>query len=214
MASKTVAADLKVFGINCSLKSSKDSETSSTDALMQQFFGELAAQGATDKIVRAADYNIKPGVKSDEGRDDDWPGLLKQVLAADVLVIGAPIWLGQPSSVAKPVIERMDAFLDEKTTLAACRLTARSWSRSSSATRTALIIPRRKSCQGVSRLASPCRPVARPTGSAKRWATKEYKDFKRPPKVVAKWNKMLASNTAHLARLLKLQQYPGIEGGR
>src|ERR1039458_3294981 len=42
---------------------------------------------------------------------------------------------------------------------------------------------------------------------------KEYKEFKRPPKIVAKWTQMLASNTAHLARLLKAQQYPGIKGG-
>ena len=43
---------------------------------------------------------------------------------------------------------------------------------------------------------------------------KEYKEFKRAPKIVAKWTQMLASNTAHLARLLKAQQYPGIKGGR
>lgn len=35
------------------------------------------------------------------------------MLDADILVIGTPIWLGQPSSVAKRVLERMDAFLDE-----------------------------------------------------------------------------------------------------
>jgi len=44
--------------------------------------------------------------------------------------------------------------------------------------------------------------------------SKEYKEFKKAPKVVAKWNEMLASNTAHLARLLKGEQYPGIVGGR
>ena len=35
------------------------------------------------------------------------------MLEADILVIGSPIWLGQPSSVSKRVLERMDAFLDE-----------------------------------------------------------------------------------------------------
>jgi multimeric flavodoxin WrbA len=104
----------KSWRVQCSLKSSKSRERSSTDALMQQLFGELAKQGATGKIVRAADYNIKPGVKSDEGKGDDWPGLRRQLLAADILVIGAPIWLGQPSSIAKRVMKRMDAFLDEK----------------------------------------------------------------------------------------------------
>lgn len=32
---------------------------------------------------------------------------------ADILVFGTPIWLGQPSSIAKRVTERMDAFLGE-----------------------------------------------------------------------------------------------------
>jgi hypothetical protein len=58
-----------------------------------------------------------------------------------------------------------------------------------------------------------------PAGGSTYWVgeamgSKEYKEFKTPPEVVAKWTEMLASNTAHLARLLKAQQYPGIEGGR
>jgi hypothetical protein len=44
--------------------------------------------------------------------------------------------------------------------------------------------------------------------------SKEYKNFKRPPESGAKWTQRLASNTTHLARLLKAQQYPGIRGGR
>jgi hypothetical protein len=39
--------------------------------------------------------------------------------------------------------------------------------------------------------------------------SKEYKDFKKPPKAVADWTPMLASNAAHLARLLKSNAYPG-----
>ena len=39
---------------------------------------------------------------------------------------------------------------------------------------------------------------------------KEYKDFIRTPKVVAETTAMLASNAAHLARLLKKNTYPGI----
>jgi multimeric flavodoxin WrbA len=108
-----MADDLKVFGFNCSLKLSDDKEASSTAALMGHFYDALAANGAKGEIVRAADHNIKPGVKSDEGEGDAWPDLRKRLLAADILVIGSPIWLGQPSSVAKRVLERMDAFLEE-----------------------------------------------------------------------------------------------------
>ena len=36
-----------------------------------------------------------------------------KILAADVLIFGTPIWMGQPSSIAKRAMERMDAFLSE-----------------------------------------------------------------------------------------------------
>src|SRR5665811_388052 len=214
MATRQKTLTLNVFGLNCSLKSSKSRERSSTDALMQQLFGELAKQGATGKIVRAADYNIKPGVKSDEGKGDDWPDLRRQLLAADILVIGAPIWLGQPSSIAKRVMERMDAFLDEKD--------ERGRMPSYGKVVIAAIVgnedgAHHTAAEILSGLIEVGFTV--PSGGSTYWVgeamgSKEYKEFKRPPKIVAKWTQMLASNTAHLARLLKAQEYPGIKGGR
>jgi multimeric flavodoxin WrbA len=38
---------------------------------------------------------------------DDWPQIFERVIAADILVIGMPIWLGEKSSVATQVIERL-----------------------------------------------------------------------------------------------------------
>jgi multimeric flavodoxin WrbA len=38
---------------------------------------------------------------------DAWPQLYQKVLAADILVIAGPIWLGDNSSVTKRVIERL-----------------------------------------------------------------------------------------------------------
>jgi len=107
------ARALKVLAFNCSLKSAGGREKSSTDILLQQLLDALAKHGAKGDIIRAVDHDIKPGVKSDEGEGDAWPALCKRVVEADIVVIGTPIWLGQPSSVAKRVLERMDAFLDE-----------------------------------------------------------------------------------------------------
>ena len=36
---------------------------------------------------------------------DDWPKIFEQVLAADILVLLSPIWLGEKSSVCTQVIE-------------------------------------------------------------------------------------------------------------
>ena len=38
---------------------------------------------------------------------DEWPGIYEKVLAAHILVLAGPIWLGDNSSVTKQVIERL-----------------------------------------------------------------------------------------------------------
>jgi multimeric flavodoxin WrbA len=104
---------LTAFSLNCSLKGSKASEKSSTDKLIADLFEALESHGVSGTVERAADFDIKPGVLSDEGDGDEWPELRKKILAADIFILGTPIWLGQPSSIAKRVVERMDAFLSE-----------------------------------------------------------------------------------------------------
>lgn len=104
---------LTAFALNCSLKASADKEKSSTDRLLADLLAALVPHGVKGEIVRSLDHDIKPGVLSDMGKGDDWPKLRQKILAADIFVLGLPIWLGQPSSVAKRVLERMDAFLDE-----------------------------------------------------------------------------------------------------
>jgi multimeric flavodoxin WrbA len=121
-----MTAALTAFGFNCSLKGSSSSEKSSTDVLLHQFIDALRECGVEGEFVRAADFNIKPGVKSHEGRGDDWPKLRKRMLAADMLVIGSPIWLGQPSSIAKRVLERWMHSWMKKMSVAACRPMERS----------------------------------------------------------------------------------------
>jgi multimeric flavodoxin WrbA len=96
---------LRVLALNCTLKAG--SAPSSTAKLLTELLEAFGAYGAVGDIVRVADFNVKPGVSADEGAGDDWPQLREQVLACDILVIGSPIWLGQPSSVAKRVLERM-----------------------------------------------------------------------------------------------------------
>src|SRR5579862_7250589 len=103
---------LKVLALNCSLKSSV--MPSSTEKLLAELMAAFREYDADGEIIRVADFNVKPGVSADEGEGDDWPGLRRRVLACDILVLGSPIWLGQPSSIAKGVLERMDAFLDER----------------------------------------------------------------------------------------------------
>jgi len=207
-------SNLKAFAFNCSLKPSSSEESSSTDVLLKQLLAALAEHGVTGDIVRAVDFNIKPGVTSDEGAGDDWPQLRQRVLAADILIISSPIWLGQPSSIAKRVLERMDAFLDEKDDrgrmpsygkVAICAIVGNEDGAHHSA------------AEILSALLEVGFTV--PSGGPTYWVgealgSTDYKDLKQAPEAVASWTKMLASNTAHLAGLLKGAPYPGLKDGR
>jgi multimeric flavodoxin WrbA len=69
--------------------------------------------GVEVDLFRAVDHDIAPGVWPDmteHGADvDEWPALYERVKSADILVIGTPIWLGEKSSVATRVVERLYA---------------------------------------------------------------------------------------------------------
>ncbi len=100
---------LKAVFINCTLKRSP--EVSHTEALMRVSMEIMKKNKVEVELIRAVDHNIAFGVYPDmteQGWEDDgWPGILKKVLAADILVIGTPIWLGEKSSVCSQVIERL-----------------------------------------------------------------------------------------------------------
>jgi multimeric flavodoxin WrbA len=104
---------LTAFALNCSLKSS--SESSSTEKLLDELLFALEEHGVSGAgTVRLADRAVHAGVTSDEGSGDDWPAIRRQILDADIFVLGTPIWLGHPSSYAQRVLERLDAFLGEQ----------------------------------------------------------------------------------------------------
>ncbi|WP_116653683.1 flavodoxin family protein [Pelagibacterium sediminicola] len=105
--------ELTAIALNGTLKSSSAGSPSSTDRMLDLFEAELKKLNCTMERVRLADFNIKPGVSSDEGSGDQWPDIRRRIVAADIVIAGSPVWMGQPSSVIKRVLERMDAFLSD-----------------------------------------------------------------------------------------------------
>ena len=95
----------------CTLKPAP--EDSSTQLIADQVLAALAEHGVTGSSVRVVDFDVRPGVEIDMGDGDAWPGIRDQVLAADILVLATPIWMGHASSIAHRVLERLDAELAE-----------------------------------------------------------------------------------------------------
>ena len=108
-------ADLNAVFINCTLK--RGSEVSHTEGLMRVSMEIMEKNGVGVEYVRAVDHDIAFGVYPDMTQHgaakDDWPPIQQQVMDADILVIGSPIWLGEKSSVCTQVVERLYASSSE-----------------------------------------------------------------------------------------------------
>jgi len=104
---------VSAFGLNCSLKGTDDG-SSSTQLLLGEVFQALGAQGVSSLgIERVVDHHVRYGITDDAGDGDGWPRLLEQVMAADIVVLGTPIWMGHPASPAQLVQERLNATMTE-----------------------------------------------------------------------------------------------------
>lgn len=200
---------LSAIAINCSLKGSGGGD-SSTDDMIGLLVSELKKQGvAFSETIRIADHEVKPGVSSDEGEGDAWPELRRRILENDILIFGTPIWMGQPSSIAKRVVERMDAFLsetDEK-------------GRMPSYGKVALVAvvgnedgAHHVSAELYQALSDtgwtiPAAAISYWVGEA--MAKTDFNQLPGVPEKVQSTAAMAASNAAHLAGLLKERPYPG-----
>lgn len=199
---------LRAVALNCTLKSG--TEVSSTDVLLREVLDALRGLGVTCREpFRVANHDVKPGVTSDEGDGDEWPVLRQAVLDADILVLGTPIWMGQPSSVVKRVLERMDAFLGE--TDDAGRMV--SYGR-------VAIVAVVGNEDGAHHVAAELFQALNdvgftiPAAGMTYWVGEamqalDYKDVHPRPEKTAAATAAAAANAAHLAALLKGSNYPG-----
>ncbi len=102
-------SDLRALFVNCTLKRSP--EISNTEGLASISMEIMRRQGVLVESIRAIDRTIATGVWPDmttHGWDrDEWPAITEQVMAADILVLCTPIWLGEKSSVCTRIVERL-----------------------------------------------------------------------------------------------------------
>jgi multimeric flavodoxin WrbA len=103
--------ELEAVLLNCTLK--KSPAPSNTQALMDHVIETLEGLDVRCETIRVVDHHVPFGVSSDEGDGDEWPAILEKILAANILVIGTPIWFGVRGSVAQLVIERLDGTYND-----------------------------------------------------------------------------------------------------
>jgi len=197
---------LTALAINCTLKPSP--EPSSGDLMAQQFMDTFAEQGVTGTVVRAVDHDIKPGVEADMGDGDDWPVLRDQVLAADILVLVSPTWVGHMSSVAQRVLERLDAELSSEGDDGNPILYGK-----------VAVVGVVGNEDGAHKVTADLYQALNDVGftipaqggtywNGEAMQTTDYRELEQTPEPVASAMSAAVANAAHLARLLKASAYP------
>lgn len=200
--------ELTCLVLNCTLKRSP--AESSAELLGSQVLAELSDLGVSGTMERVVDHDIRFGVSTDEGDGDAWPSIRQQMLDADVLVLVTPIWMGQPSSVCKMVLERLDAELSE--TDDAGRLLTYG-----KVAGIGVVGNEDGAHHVTAELAQALTDVGftLPAGASTYWVGEamqsvDYKDKAPTPEKTAKTTKTLATNAAHLAGVLSRSPYPAV----
>ena len=197
---------ITALALICTLKPSP--ADSSTELIASQVLEALAGHGVTGTSVRVVDHDVRPGVETDMGDGDAWPGIREQVLAADILVLATPIWMGHASSVAHRVMERLDAELAETQADGRPSLFDK--------VAVAAIVGNEDGAHAISAqifqaindvgYSIPAQGVTYWDGQAMKDV--DYQDLDATPKEVASATATLAANAAHLATVLAAQKYP------
>jgi multimeric flavodoxin WrbA len=202
----TTTIQPRVLALVCTLTPSP--ADSSSDLLARQVLDQFAANGVTGEAIRVVDRDVRPGVAVDMGDGDAWPEIREKLLAADILLLATPIWLGHPSSVAQRVLERLDGELSETDdnglpymyNKVAC----------------VAVVGNEDGAHKVSAdvfQALDDIGFSIPAGGVTYWVGEamqgtDFKDLDKVPDTVAQTTEQLAKNATHLARLLRDSPYP------
>lgn len=183
-------------------------KASSSDLLARQVAAEFTGHQVHSEILRIADFDVKPGVLKDMGGGDQWPGIRQKLLAADILVLATPIWVGHPSSLAQRVLERLDAELSQTDEQGRPILFDKVGV-------VAVVGNEDGAHHVIAELGQGLADVGftLPAQGSTYWVgqamhTTDYQDLDQTPQVTANATQIATRNAAHLARLLKARPFP------
>jgi multimeric flavodoxin WrbA len=193
----------------CSLK--PNPAASSSELIAEHVLGELRKQEVSCECIRCVDFTIAPGVQADMGDGDEWPQIREKVLAADILLLSTPIWLGHPSSVVQRVLERLDAELSNKDDAGRPVLTGK-------VALVSVVGNEDGAHKVIADLFQALNDVGYsiPAQGSTYWngaamESTDYNDLDEVPEAVASATAAAARNAAHLARALRSASYPPYE---
>ncbi|MGV9822127.1 flavodoxin family protein [Nocardia xishanensis] len=193
----------------CTLK--KSPAQSSSELIARQALAQLAEHEVKGELLRVVDYDIHPGVTDDEGAGDQWPRVREQILAADIVLVSTPTWLGHMSSVAQRMLERLDAELSNTDDQGRPAMVGKIG--------LAAVVGNE---DGAHKIVADMFQALNDIGftipaqgctywNGQAMSGTDYADLDEVPEAVARVTAAMARNAAHLAGLLADQRYPAYQ---
>ncbi|MGC4946931.1 flavodoxin family protein [Streptomyces sp. DT224] len=196
----------RALALVCTLSPSP--KPSSSQLLADQIMAELTGLGVKGETVRIADHDVRPGIAQDMGDGDEWPRLREKVMAADILLVATPIWLGHPASLCQRVLERLNADISEtdeegrQLPYGKVGMVAVVGNEDGAHKVSADVF------QGLNDLGFTLAPGAVSYWVGEAMHGTDYRDLDETPDAVRSTTRQMALNAAHLARILADSPYP------
>jgi multimeric flavodoxin WrbA len=176
--------------------------------IAEHVLSELRKQEVNCEGLRCVDFAIAPGVQADMGDGDEWPRIREKVLAADILLLSTPVWLGHPSSIAQRVLQRLDAELSNKDDSGRPVLAGK-------VAVVSVVGNEDGAHKAIADLFQSLNDIGYsvPAQGSTYWngaamESTDYNDLDEVPEAVASATAAAARNAAHLARVLRSASYP------
>jgi multimeric flavodoxin WrbA len=202
----TESTSLRALALVCSLKASP--AQSSSDLMARQVLEELGKHGVAGDVVRVVDHDVKPGVEVDMGDGDEWPAIREQMMAADILIVSTPTWVGHMSSVAQRVLERLDGELSETDDSGRPLITGKVAVTAVVGNEDGAHKITADLMQGLNDMGFTIPAQGGTYWNDEAMGSRDYQDLDETPEAVASTTATLAENAAALARALKANPYP------
>lgn len=206
MTTSEVNRPLRAVSLVCTLKPSP--APSSSIVIAEQLLTPMRTAGVECEVLRCVDHALLPGVEADMGPGDEWPAVLEKIVAADIIVVSTPTWVGHMSSVAQRVLERLDAELSETDDAGRPRQVGK-------VALAAVVGNEDGAHKIVADLFQALNDIGFtiPAQGCTYWndeamGGRDFKDLDETPEAVASTTETAARNAVHLARLLREHPYP------
>ncbi|ARI79238.1 NADPH-dependent oxidoreductase [Halobacillus mangrovi] len=99
---------MKAVLLNCSLE--KGNKPTDTEKLLHHSAHLFQSEEIDIERIHLRDFHINFGITPKLDGEDDWPFIFEKILEADIVLFATPIAMGDKTSIATLILERLQGY--------------------------------------------------------------------------------------------------------